>query len=93
MMLLSCAGLSCDFIDWQFRTKIHKGKSFLFISIFFVGDDVAVGWVKLTSESLFDEFKNESEFDVSNIVVLKMHVEKFGNPQLQHSQDILVNDL
>jgi hypothetical protein len=44
--------------------------------------------VKLTSESLFDEFKNENEFDVSNIVVLKMHVEKFGNPQLQHSQDI-----
>jgi hypothetical protein len=49
--------------------------------------------VKLTSESLFDEFKNENEFDVSNIVVLKMHVEKFGNPQLQHSQDILINDL
>jgi hypothetical protein len=45
--------------------------------------------VKLISESLFDEFKNENEFDV----VLKIHVEKFGNTQLQRSQDILINDL
>ena len=43
MMLLSCAGLPGDFIDCQFRTKTLKSKSFLFISIFFVGDDVAVG--------------------------------------------------
>jgi len=68
-------------MDWHFIIKTLSGRSFLFVSTL-DGDDVA-----------FDSSRYENEFAVLNMLVLNRLVEKFGNPQLQHSHDIFFSAL